>query len=274
MNEHARESQPLPREIAVRFIPVIRKIASRLATRLPRHICVDDLTGAGFIGLVDAYRRFDPSVGKAFETFAEFRIRGAMLDELRQYDPLSRDLRKHVKRAGAATAQLHAQLGRAPREDELARELGLPIEQLRTYAARAEVGQSVSLDAGAEDGEPQTEVGDAKSLPADEQLQESRARRKLEIALEALPPRLRQILDLYHGDDLTLRAIGGILGITESRVSQLHSEAVRRLKERCASTWPAPVAARAPFAAHARSRARPRRTEPAGDVPCIAAPPR
>src|SRR4051812_20216500 len=95
------QSSPLPKDLAARMIPVIRRMACRLARRLPSHVCVDDLVSAGFVGLVTAYRRFDDSRGDDFGAFAEVRIRGAMIDELRALDPLSRDLRSHAKRVAA-----------------------------------------------------------------------------------------------------------------------------------------------------------------------------
>jgi RNA polymerase sigma factor for flagellar operon FliA len=271
MSDVILSAGPLPREIAVRYVPVIRQTALRLARRLPAHICVDDLIGAGFIGLVDAYRRYDPERCDRFDGYAEFRIRGAMLDELRSYDPLSRDLRALATRTAAATRSLEGRLGRAPTEAEVAAELGLELAAFQGYAARMAVGRTVSLDAPAEDGDLRMEIRDPSEEPADEQLLQAQAKRVLTMAVEALPPRLRQVLELYYGNQLTLRDIGGILGVTESRVCQLHAEAIRRLRARCRADEhgrPMPVAGEHPTrTAPARARRHPKPAEDGARTP-------
>lgn len=225
---------PLPREIAVRFIPIIRQAAYRLARRLPPHVSIDDLIGAGFVGLVDAYRRYDASVCDRFEGYADVRIRGAMLDELRSYDPLSRDTRAFAHKTAAAVRTLEARHGRAPLEAEIAAELEMELDAYRQLAAKAHTGATVSLDGGdGDDGEPRLEVSDATATAADDQIESERSKHALTRAIEALPPRLRQVLELYYGDELTLRDIGNILGVTESRICQLHAEAVKRLRASC-----------------------------------------
>lgn len=224
---------PLPREIAVRFVPIIRHAAYRLARRLPSHVSIDDLVGAGFLGLVDAYRRYDASVSDHFDGYADVRIRGAMLDELRSYDPLSRGQRAFARRAAAALRALEAQLGRAPVDAEIAAALGLDIAAYREQAAKAHTGPTVSLQDATNEDEPRLQIADATATAADERVENEQAKESLALAMEALPPRLRRILELYHGDELTLRDIGNILGVTESRICQLHAEAVKRLRASC-----------------------------------------
>jgi RNA polymerase sigma factor FliA len=233
MLRDSRENRPLPREIAAHFVPRIRKAAQRVARRLPAHICVEDLASAGFIGLVEAYRRYDATRSDCFEAYADHRIRGAMLDELRSNDPLSRDLRTHVSRTTAARRSLESRLGRVATEAEIAAHMGLSIEAFRTYSSKAAVGPAVSLDAPGRDGEPGLEVGDHAAERADDRVSDDQSKRSVRVALGALPPRLRQILELYYGDELTLRDIGGMLGVTESRVCQLHADAIQRLKADC-----------------------------------------
>jgi RNA polymerase sigma factor for flagellar operon FliA len=226
-------NRELPAEVAARFVPVIRQAALRVARRLPAHICVDDLVSAGFMGLVDAYRRYDASRCDRFDAYAEVRIKGAILDELRSYDPLSRDLRALANRAGQATRELASRLGRVPSDVEVAAELGMDLEGYRAAATRIALGSPVSLDAAPQGDEPPFELGDPTSTPADELLLQAQSRAALRGALERLPPRLRGVLDLYYREERTLREIGAMLGVTESRVCQLHGEAIRKLRALC-----------------------------------------
>src|ERR1700722_10535398 len=127
MTSHGTTTTP-PHDFAQRMMPIIRRIAYQIARRLPRHVCVDDLVGAGCEGLVGALARFDPARAEGFESYVELRIRGAMMDELRSRDPLSRDQRTHAKQIATATRAARARLGRAPAADEIAAELGIPLE--------------------------------------------------------------------------------------------------------------------------------------------------
>jgi RNA polymerase sigma factor for flagellar operon FliA len=223
------ESTALPSDVAISFAPVIRQNALRIARRLPSHISVEDLIGAGFMGLVDAYRRYEPSRCDRFDAYAEYRIRGAMLDELRLHDPLSRALRALANRAAAATRKFEVRFGRQPTEAELAEELGLTLEAYRTYAARMVVGPWLSLDGVAPD-EYGVELDDPTEPGADMRLLDAQTKQALEQAIKGLPERLRLILELYYVEELTLREIGERLGVTESRVCQLHSDAISRLR--------------------------------------------
>jgi RNA polymerase sigma factor for flagellar operon FliA len=232
MSDLIRDNGPLPQNIAAGMIPVIKQIACRLARRLPPHICVDDLMSVGFVGLVTAYRRFEPTRGDDFRAYAEVRIRGAMIDELRTGDPLTRGLRAHANRSAAARKALEGRTGAAPDEAAIAAELGLSIEAYRGYSAKAAVGAMVSLDGTAE-GEPMVQVRDEGVVPADEQLHHEQSKGAARAALESLSPRLRQVVELYYGSEMTLREIGEVLGVTESRVCQLQAEALQRMREHC-----------------------------------------
>ena len=224
------QQHQLPADVAARFVPVIRQAALRVARRLPAHICVDDLVSAGFMGLVDAYRRYEPTRCDRFDAYAEVRIKGAILDELLSYDTLSRDLRALANRTAQATRELSNRLGRAPTDTEVASQLGMDLDGYRSAAARMAVGTPVSLDAAPNGDEAPFEVSDAVNTAADEMLGQAQARAVLGNALCELPPRLRNVLDLYYREERTLREIGVLLGVTESRVCQLHGEAVRKLR--------------------------------------------
>lgn len=227
----------LPQSLAIQMIPVIRRVAYRLAKRLPPHVCVDDLISAGLIGLINAYDRFDPSLCGDFGAYAELRIRGAMLDDLRAADPLSRDLRAHATRTKAARRTLESRLERAPSEAEIAAEMGLSLATYQTFTARAAVGPTVSLDAPG-DGGSSLQIGDPDDIPVDERVVREQSRLKAHQAIGALPPRLKQVVTLYYGDEWTLRDIGTFLGVTESRVCQLQAEALQRMRAHCAGSEP------------------------------------
>jgi RNA polymerase sigma factor for flagellar operon FliA len=212
---------------------MVRRHAYRLARRLPSHINVEDLMGAGYVGLADALRKYDRSGPDRFEAYADCRIRGAMLDELRSYDPLSRDLRDLNNRIVASVRKLTSCLGRPPEEAEIAADLELPIDEFRDRLARLAFGGFVSLDTTGGDGSDGLEIGDEVSEWAEAKLLKSERRMKLAQAVHALPDRLQTLIRLYYEQDYTLREIGEMLGVTESRVCQLHAEAIVRLRAAC-----------------------------------------
>jgi RNA polymerase sigma factor for flagellar operon FliA len=221
---------PLPRRLADRYMSIVRRHAYRLARRLPSHVHVEDLMGAGFVGLADALNKYDRSGPDRFEAYADCRIRGAMLDELRSYDPLSRDLRDLNNRIVTAVRQLTAELGRPPEEIEIAQKLELPVAAFRERLAKLSFGGLVSLDTTGGEGVEGLELSDDAIEGADHQLLRTERRERLSTALNQLPERLQQLLKLYYEQDYTLREIGDMLGVTESRACQLHAEAIVRLR--------------------------------------------
>ncbi|HEX9297083.1 MAG TPA: RNA polymerase sigma factor FliA [Polyangiaceae bacterium] len=224
---------PLPRRLADRYISIVRRHAYRLARRLPSHVNVEDLMGAGFVGLADALNKYDRSGPDRFEAYADCRIRGAMLDELRSYDPLSRDLRDLNNRIVAVVRQLTAELGRPPEEIEIAQKLELPVAAFRERLAKLSFGGLVSLDTTGGDGVDGLELSDDSGEEADAQLLRTERRERLAEAVQQLPERLQSLLKLYYEQDYTLREIGEMLGVTESRACQLHAEAIVRLRAAC-----------------------------------------
>ena len=231
----AAQQTVLSRDLAVRMMPALHRIAYELARRLPRHVRIDDLVGAGREGLVSAIARFDPAHGEGFEAYAECRMRGAMLDELRACDPLSRAQRAHANHIAASTRALIARLGRAPAADEIARELGVSLDTYWEWLAAGATGVAFSFDADSFDAEDDSAVQfhDPRVEPADESLARKQRKDAVNRALEALPARSRQILVLHYAEGLTLREIGELLGLCESRVCQIQIESVGRLRELC-----------------------------------------
>jgi RNA polymerase sigma factor FliA len=189
--------------------------------------------GAGCVGLADALAKYDRAGPDRFEAYADFRIRGAMIDELRSYDPLSRDLRDLNNRIAAAVRALTGELGRPPEEAEIADVLRLPLVEFRMRLARLSFGGIVSLDTTGNDGIDGLEVWDDGADGAESQLLSAERRERLAGAISELPERLQMLLRLYYEQDCTLREIGEQMGFTESRACQLHSEAIERLRTTC-----------------------------------------
>lgn len=219
-----------PLDVAA-HIPMVGRIARAMARRLPRHAIVDDLISAGYVGLLDAAKRFDPSRSRPFGTFAEFRIRGAMVDELRQRDSLTRDMRRVSNEIRQAAMDLERQLGHAPTDDQIARQLGIGVDELR--ARRQKLTGSIVVgfdDAGAD---LINRIRDHQSANPFDQVARAELVGQLVACIEALPPQMQQVLSLYYFRHLNLREIGAVLGVTESRVCQVHGEATRRLRDNC-----------------------------------------
>jgi len=228
-------SGTLERDEAIRrYLPLVRRMAHHLLARLPASVELDDIVQAGVIGLMDALARYQDTHGAQFETYAAQRIRGAMLDELRQQDWLPRGVRKAQRRIDRALHALEHRLGRAPSEAEVAAELRLPIEEYRRLLEEAHSAQLVFYDEGeADEGDDfvSRRVPDPAQGPL-ERLQDRRFREALVAAIEKLPERERMIMGLYYEQEMNLREIAEILGVTESRVCQLHSQAIARLRAR------------------------------------------
>jgi RNA polymerase sigma factor for flagellar operon FliA len=217
-----------------RYAPLVKRIASHLMARLPASVQVDDLIQNGMLGLLDALGRFEPGMGAQFEAYAAQRIRGAMLDGLRDNDWLPRSLRRDCRRIEGAISDLEQEHARPPTEKELADALGMSIGDYQKMLQDARCHQLVYLeDMVAENGEDfldrhlVDEGADPSKLFEDESL-----RQALVQAIESLPEREKLMMGLYYEQDLNLREIGDVMGVSESRVCQLHSQAVMRLRAR------------------------------------------
>jgi RNA polymerase sigma factor for flagellar operon FliA len=216
-------------EYAAKFFPYIEKVARRLARRLPAHVEIDDLISSGVIGLMEAAERFDPNRVDRFEAFAEFRIRGAMLDDLRSRDTLSRDMRRLSNELRDATRRLEAQLGRTPDHEEIAKRLGVGVDELYARQQKLSGSSVVGIDDAGPDLLERT--GDQSALDPFEAASRRELLGRLVNGISDLPEKMQQVLSLYYCDNLNLKEIGTVLGVTESRVCQIHGEATRRLRD-------------------------------------------
>jgi RNA polymerase sigma factor for flagellar operon FliA len=216
-------------EYAAKFFPYIEKVARRLARRLPAHVEIDDLISSGVIGLMEAAERYDPNRVDRFEAFAEFRIRGAMLDDLRSRDTLSRDMRRLSNELRDATRRLEAQLGRTPDHEEIAKRLGVGVEELYARQQKLSGSSVVGIDDAGPDLLERT--GDQSAADPFEAASRRELLSRLVEGIGELPEKMQQVLSLYYCDNLNLKEIGTVLGVTESRVCQIHGEATRRLRD-------------------------------------------
>jgi RNA polymerase sigma factor for flagellar operon FliA len=218
------------------YLPMVRRAAVKMIGRLPANVELDDLIQAGVIGLMDAMQRYETGHGAQFETFAMQRVRGAMLDELRGTDWVPRSVRKSQRDIAGAVHQLENKLQRAPTDAEIAAHLELPLQDYHDMLTDVRGAQLVySDDYDSADGESHyldrhTPVDEASDPAA--QLEDRRFREALVAAIGNLPEREQYVMSMYYEHDMNLREIAAVLGVTESRVCQLHSQSVARLRSR------------------------------------------
>lgn len=233
-------------EVLTQYAPLVRRLALQLIAKLPASVDLDDLIQAGMIGLMDAAGRYKEDQGAQFETYASQRIRGAMLDELRNNDWLPRSMRKTSREVEHAVHEVEQQLGRAPLEAEIAGHMKLPLDQYQTLLQELHGSQLIyyeDFDRGGDD-EPFLDrfcVEHADPLAA---LLDEHLRAALIDAIDRLPEREKLLMGLYYEQGLNLREIGAVMEVSESRVCQLHSQAVTRLRARLRElAWAAPQSA-------------------------------
>jgi RNA polymerase sigma factor FliA len=228
-------------QMVLQYAPLIKYIASRLALRLPSHISLEDLISSGIIGLIDAVQKFDPGKNINFKTYAEFRIKGAILDELRSLDWIPRSVRKKSHLIENAYAQLQRSLGRPAEAEEVAELIGLNLEEFYQLLDETKTVSVVALEEGRKGPGGQVSYLEYELL---ETIQDDNARdsllavhfselQKLIVrAIEVLPDKEKLLISLYYYEELTMKEIGQIMGYTESRISQLHTQAMYRLKHK------------------------------------------
>lgn len=222
--------------LLVEELPQVRYIARHIHDRLPQHVSLEDLVHAGVLGLIDALQKYDASKNVQFKTYAKFRIRGAILDSLRELDWSPRDLRRKSRKLEEVTAKLTAELGRSATEQEIARELGMELDEFQRMLTELD-----GLDLGSlqveSSGDGHTEDM-CEFLPGDPEQSpyflclKTEMRQLLARSISELSEKEQQVLSLYYYEELTMKEVGAVLGIGESRVSQIHSLAVVRLRSR------------------------------------------
>jgi len=233
---HGVQTDAERERVLMEQIPQVRYIARRIHERLPRHVPFEDLVHAGVVGLIDALNKFDQSKHVQFSSYAKFRIRGAILDSLRELDWSPRELRRKGRLVEQTYSQLSGKLGRAPSENELAVELGLELRELQSLLAELDGLELGSLRVESQrDGKEEDLTdylpGKPEETPFFSCLR-SEMKGLLEQAISELPEKERKVLALYYYEELTMKEVGAALGIGESRVSQIHSLAMVRLRAR------------------------------------------
>ena len=242
-NGNGDVSATLKEQIVIEHTPLIRYIVNRIAVRLPSHIDLDDLHNTGVIGLMDAIEKYDPEKNCKFKTYAEFRIKGAILDQLRSLDWVPRSVRQKGRRLERAYGEVEQRLGRSASEDEVADSLGLQLDKLQELINQVRGISLVNLEeirGGGSEGDRNGSYADiiedvnAENPYSTLKLQEMRS--IVADTIATLPEKERLVISLYYYEDLNMKEIGNILGITESRVCQIHTKSVLRLRSKLKST--------------------------------------
>ncbi len=223
--------------IIAEYAPLIKFIAQKISMRLPANIELDDLISSGVIGLMDAIDKYDQTRDNKFKTYAEFRIRGSILDELRAQDWVPRSIRDKAKALGRAAHKLEALLGRTPEDYEVANHMKITMEEYHNLVDQAKPANVLSIDEQASfsavDKKSLLSIVDGfKEQNPYFQINSKKVKKMIAKCIEDLPERQRLVLSLYYYEDLNLKGIGRILKVTESRISQLHAQAVIKLKSK------------------------------------------
>ena len=229
---------PWKQEQIEQYLPLVKRIAGRLAMSLPPHVAEDDIIGYGVFGLLDALERFEVARGFKFETYASIRIRGAMIDGLRTMDWVPHSARQKVKRVQDGFAVLEYQLGRAATVQEVAELLKVEVREIEGVLAQAQILTLTSFDETTIDGDgdssgtPLNLLVDIEAQEAYQAVEKQEQKQILAVAVEKLPDKEKLVVALYYQDELTLKEIAAVLKLSESRISQLHSQAILRLRGR------------------------------------------
>ncbi|RTE86128.1 MULTISPECIES: RNA polymerase sigma factor FliA [Gammaproteobacteria] len=216
---------------------LVKRIAHHMVARLPASVQVDDLIQAGMIGLLEAAKNFDHGKGASFETFAGIRIRGAMLDEIRRGDWAPRSVHKNSRMIADAIRQVENETGRDARDQEVAEKLGIPLDEYHHILNDVMSGRMIGIeDLGVSEDVLVSGAQDASKDEPFADIEKSAFHRSLVDSIKTLPEREALVLSLYYDEELNLKEIGQVLDVSESRVSQIHSQAMARLKSRM-RTW-------------------------------------
>lgn len=222
-------------ELVKQYLPLVKTVVGRLAMTLPPHVDMDDLYSAGLIGLLNAVRRYDPDCGTTFETYARVRIRGAILDELRHMDWVPRSVHDKARKVEQTLQKLEQKNGKTPTETEMAKALEMSLDEYQDLLAEIRPATFVCLDsvrsAESEEGATQYEsVADQSQMDPSAGTTQRELARLIADRLEQLPEMQRKVLALYYFEDLRLREIAEVFGVTESRICQIHAQAILAIK--------------------------------------------
>ncbi|KXF81317.1 RNA polymerase sigma factor FliA [Enterovibrio coralii] len=218
------------------YSTLVKRIAHHLISRLPPNVQVEDLIQAGMVGLLEAQQNYDPSKGASFETYAGIRIRGAMLDDIRKGDWVPRSVHKNNRQISEVISQLEGELGRDPNDKEIAKRLGMSLDQYYQAQNDINAGRLIGIeDLGVSEDAFMTESHRDENLPFEEVAEDS-FKGHLANAIRGLPEREALVLSLYYDEELNLKEIGAIIGVSESRVCQIQNQAMQRLRTKL-SAW-------------------------------------
>jgi RNA polymerase sigma factor for flagellar operon FliA len=232
------KDQKLRDRLILTYAPLVKYVAGRLGSGLPAHVDDEDLASYGLLGLIGAIERYDPGRDVKFETYAMGRIKGAIIDELRSLDWVPRSVRSRARQIERTIGELEAKLGRAPNDEEIAGKLGVSQEELDddlfqiSRTSIAALDELWTVSSGGDQVSLIDTIEDTSGPSPTAALDETELREAMADAIAGLPEREKIVITLYYYEELTLREIGEVLGVTESRVSQLHTKAVLRLKAR------------------------------------------
>ena len=237
------KDQKVRDRLILTYAPLVKYVAGRLGSGLPAHVDEGDLVSYGLLGLIGAIERFDPERDIKFETYAISRIKGSIIDELRAMDWVPRSVRARARDIERAMAELEAKLGRAPSDEEIAKKVGLTQEELGDSLTEISRSSIAALDelwtVGSSGGDAISlidTIEDHSAQGPQDALSQTEMKEAIGEAIARLPEREKLVVTLYYYEELTLREIGEVLGVTESRVSQLHTKAILRLKARLSGT--------------------------------------
>lgn len=228
---HKTKSPELREQLILEYANVVNLVAGRLSVYLGYTVEYDDLVGYGIFGLIDAIDKYDMTKNVKFETYASLRIRGSILDQIRKMDWIPRTLRQKQKRMDAAVVKLESELGRTATQQEIADELNISIEEYENWKSEAEFTNLISLDDYLEQGsEGRMETFGAKFQQPENAVQKQELKEMLVEALKTLTEKEQKVITFYYYEELTLKEISQILSVSESRISQLHTKALQKIK--------------------------------------------
>jgi len=236
--EQENKDEKLKEELVLKYAPLVKNIAERMAIRLPPNISKEELIGPGVLGLFDAIEKFDSTREIKFQTYANLRIKGAILDELRKMDWISRSIRRNIHRIEDAMRSLELKLGREPDDFEVAEEMGVDIDSYHRMTMKAQGAGLLSLDEIMPDGKAPKLSRQVSDVPSPfDKLKIKESKKIISKALSKLSKKEQLVMSLYYYDELTLKEIAKVLNLTESRISQIHSKVIIKLRVKLKSYY-------------------------------------